>query len=798
MRGAMIGPRWSKVTRDIAERPGRSLLAVIAMAAGVFAFGAMVFKYTILRPVLTNMYGETRPAAATLFTDRVDDAIVDSLRLVAGVAEVEARPVILARARVGDGDWVPAILYVIRDFDRQRMDLFKPNDGAWPPGKGDVLIERSAVAVAGIGRGDALVLRPPGGEERTLRFTGTVHAPGLAPAWMEHVIYGFLPWDSDLRRGGLRESAQVRIRVAEHALDEGHVREVADRVKARLERQGHRVTRVDVPTPGRHPHAAQMDTFLYLVGAFGALSFLLSSVLVASMIHALLAEQVKQVGIMKAIGATDRQIAGLYLGQVALLATGAMAVGIPLALVVGGAYARFSAGILNADVSRAPFPFGALLSVVAVGLLVPLLVAVWPVVRASRITVHRALNDDQGPQPYGSRGSERWLAGMAWLPRPLMLSLRTTFLRRGRLALTVVTLALGGALFTSALNVSGAWTHAVDQDFARRRYDLMVRLAEPQPIDRLSALLAATPGVEHGEYWPGASPYLIGPEGAAGSTVALVGPDPGSRLLDLRLVAGRWLEPGDSAAAVVNHAVLIRNPSLRVGETVGLRLEGRTIELPIVGVAKELSPMAVVYAPRRAVLEATGQSGETARSIRVVTREHTAAGQLAAAREIEQRFQREEIEVAGIQRMQDARKGIHDHLVILMVILTMASGIVVFVGGLGLTSTLTLSVVQRTREIGVLSAIGATPRTISGHVWFEGVVIGLMSWALAIVLAAPVSWGLGVVTGNMFFKAPLDFFMSPGAALLWLGLVLVLASLSSFYPAWRAARLTVREAIAHV
>src|SRR5262245_4133171 len=193
MRRVMTGPRWSKVLRDIGERPGRSALAVIAMAAGVVAFGAMSFKYAILRPVLGTMHSGTRPSSATLITDHVDDALVDSLALVPGVGDVEARPVILARARVGE-DWVPAVLFVIRDFDRQRLDLFKPNDGAWPPGRADVLLERSAVQVARIDRGSDLVLRPPGGDERSLRFAGTVHAPGLAPAWMEHVVYGFLPW----------------------------------------------------------------------------------------------------------------------------------------------------------------------------------------------------------------------------------------------------------------------------------------------------------------------------------------------------------------------------------------------------------------------------------------------------------------------------------------------------------------------------------------------------------------------------------------------------------------------------
>ena len=151
-----------------------------------------------------------------------------------------------------------------------------------------------------------------------------------------------------------------------------------------------------------------------------------------------------------------------------------------------------------------------------------------------------------------------------------------------------------------------------------------------------------------------------------------------------------------------------------------------------------------------------------------------------------------------MQRLLDARQGILDHLVIIFTVLTMASVIVVIVGALGLTSTLTLNVVQRTREIGVLSAIGATPTTISRHVWFEGVAIGVLSWALACGVAAPISAVLEAVVGDIFFKAPLDFYLSWSAAAAWLAIVVVVGSASSFYPAWRAARLTVRQALSEV
>ena len=145
--------------------------------------------------------------------------------------------------------------------------------------------------------------------------------------------------------------------------------------------------------------------------------------------------------------------------------------------------------------------------------------------------------------------------------------------------------------------------------------------------------------------------------------------------------------------------------------------------------------------------------------------------------------------------MLEAKQGILDHLDIIYSILTLASLVVVFVGGLGLATTLTLSVFQRTREIGVMGALGATPRTLATHVWLEGLAIGAMSWLAAVVLTLPVSYALEAACGRIFLNAPLDFHVAPLALAAWFAVVVVLATFSSFHPALRAARLRVRDAI---
>jgi putative ABC transport system permease protein len=789
---SVIAPRWRKVLRDIADRPLRTALAVVAMAAGAFGAGTILTSYSILTRELKTTYSDTHPASAILVLDgAVSDALLDSVRRVSGVSDVEARPIISGRVRVGPDRWVPLLLFVVRNYNDIRIDRFRSDSGACPPSDDELLIERSSLSVAQAAIGDRVPVRTADRGERSLRIAGTVHAAGLAPGWMEHAVSGFVTWNSMLRADARVESEQLRIVVAGDRLDERHIREVANRVSESIRMQGRDVTRIDVPTPGRHPHAAQMDTFLFLLGAFGALAFALSAVLVANMIHALLTEQIRQVGIMKTLGASTGQITALYLGQVSILAVIALCIGVPIGIMAGRAYARFAASMLNATIANATPPLWIIASEIAAGILIPLLVALGPVYRASRISIHEAFSSGIGRRPFGARPFDRWLARMRWLPRPLMLSLRTTFHRGGRLVLTVATLAAGGAAFIAALNVSAAWTRTLDADGRARRFDVQAVFSRSYPSARVAAALASVQEVVHAEYWTEAGATLDE------ANVSLVGPPADSKLLALPLLAGRWLQPDDDSVAVINQAVLLRDPALHLGRDLSMLTHGKRVHWRIAGIVKELNPHPNVYVPPRTILAATGQPRDATRSARIVTRRQDVAGEVAAANAIEQALDRAGIAVAGIQALSDSRKSFSDHLVIIKSALIFAALLVVLVGGLGLTSTLTLNVFERTREIGILSAIGATPRTIARDVVFEGMVMAVLSWCLAVLGAVPITFALDAATGQLFIRSALDFFMSPIAVALWLVLVLILAAVSSFIPARRSARLAVKEALAY-
>jgi putative ABC transport system permease protein len=321
--------------------------------------------------------------------------------------------------------------------------------------------------------------------------------------------------------------------------------------------------------------------------------------------------------------------------------------------------------------------------------------------------------------------------------------------------------------------------------------------------------------VAHAEAWAETAATVVAPPGDGTRTppgVTVLGPERGTRLLSPALLAGRWLRPEDDAAgggaAVVNQALAKRWPALHVGGTLALRANDRTdrtdrtVTLPIVGIVEELVPTLTVYAPPAAVSALIAavpnpRGVASVRSLRIVTAGRDAAAQRAAGRAVEQALVGAGIAVAEVRRMDDLRQALKDHFVIVVSALVLAASLVIVVGGLGLTSALTLDVLERTREIGILGALGATPRAIAGQVVVEGVVLGLLSGGVAVLAAFPITLLLDVVAGRIFVGSPFLFTFSPRAALLWLAVVVALAAASSFPPAWRAARRTVAEALTY-
>ena len=791
-----ISTPWRKALRDLWLNKARTILVILAIAVGVFGLGLVLDSYTILTREMNENYRRTNPASATLYTGPLDDANVQAVDGLPQIAEAEARRMVVGRIQVGPDEWLNIWLYVIDDFDQVRLDRFSPELGQYPPQTGEILLERAALRLVDMKVGDTATVKIPDGEPVDLQMTGTVHAAGLAPAWMEGFAYGFITRETFASLGGEPYLDELKIAVTENPLDKTAIRSTAYEVKAWLEQNGQTVSRIEIPEPGKHPHATQMATLLFLLEAFGLLALGLSGVLTANMISALLAQQIRQIGVMKAVGGRARQVAVIYFGMVLFLGLMGLVAGIPLAVLAGRGYASFAAGMLNFQIFSDTIPFWAFALQAGVGLLIPLAAAAFPILRGSRVTVRQAIND------YGIAGVSTTRLSISDLPstifsRPFLLSLRNTFRRRARLALTLVTLAAGGAGFIVAMNVLASMDSTVAARYDAARYDVQFWFSQPYPAARVEKTIRSLDGVAMVESWGGAKAELVYPDGTLSNRYNLVAP-PSTTLLmtELPVIAGRWLRPDDTNALVVNHAILSKEPGLEVGSQVTLRIGGTEQTWQVVGVVQEIMSLPAAYANQEAFVAATGLSGLT-QSVVVVTDDRAPEAVAEITQRMEGALSAAGLDVSASQQLAQVRKAIEEHLLILASFLVMMSVLVLIVGGLGLASTMSINVLERQREIGVLRAIGASTAAVLRIIVAEGMIIGGLSWGLAVALAWPVSRFVSYTFGMTFFEAPLRFAVSPLGMVLWLGIALLLAALASFYPAWNAAQMTVRQTLAY-
>jgi putative ABC transport system permease protein len=794
----MLRPRWRKVFRDILSQRTRTALVVLSIAVGVFAFGTIMASRIVLSDALRSSFLATNPVSATIVTEAFDDELAAAARNVPGVADAEGSRTIVARIQLGPSSWEDINLYVLPDDGDRRIGIVKPWEGAWPPPDRAVLIERSSIGRAGSAVGGTIRVAIAGEPTRELPIAGLAHDLSLPPAAIVGSVAGYVTADTAAWLGAPADFNQLKIVVSAGRDDADQIRAVADEVARVVERSGRAVLNTDVPTPLQHPAELVLPTMLAILTTLGVLALLISTFLIVNTISAILTQQTRQIGIMKAIGASAGQIAGLYFTMAGSFGLLALALAVPLAAVASFFFTRFIGGQLNIDIVGLTMPPSVILMQAAAALLVPLVAAVAPVRGVVRRPAREALAGATDAPPKASL-LNRLIGRLQGLGRPTLLALRNTFRRRGRLVRTLVALSLGGAVFMSVMTLRASLYTTLDASIASQQYDVEVQLGQLYRAERVAASAAAVPGVTSVESLLRASAFPVRPDGSTGEALSLRALPPDTALFAPELSAGRWLVPGDERAVVLSNNYLAKDPAAQVGDLITLKIGDEERAWRIVGFTKELIPPvspAWAYVPLEAFTAVAGGAGHTD-TLRVATAGHDPASHAAASAALEQRLEADGFSLQQVRSRSEDRAILDDRFQLLTAVLSTMSLLIGAVGGLGLAGTMSINVLERTREIGVMRAIGASDGAVRRIVLSEGLTIAALAWLIGLLVALPMSYLMCIAFGVALLNASLVWtFSLPGVAL-WLLIVLALAAVASLVPARSAVRLTVREVLAY-
>ncbi|MFN2158806.1 MAG: FtsX-like permease family protein [Anaerolineales bacterium] len=797
---------WKKVWFDLWQNKLRTLLVVLSIAAGVFAVGTTFGLIEQLIPTMDASHRSTSPSHATMMLGQpVDRDTILNLKKIPGVLEIEPLNELEIRYKVkAEEDWRQGNLVMRADYSDQDFDVIQLKGGSWPEEK-SLSIERMHSPYYGIGIGDQVIIEVDD-KEHLYPISGLIRHPFVPPPAMWDLAF-FFSGEQVMESFGIPPGRFNELKFQVVPYSPQHVREVASDIKRELAKQGISVSATLYQDPETHWGRAFIDGTVLVLQVLAVLSMLLSVVLVLNTFTAVITQQTNQIGIIKAIGGSRNTIIRVYLVGVFILGLLALFVALPLGSWASFQMSRWMLGMYNIEYERFLTGGNALLFQVFAALAVPLIAALVPVLSGAAITVREAIASYGVGGDYSAGLMDRFIerVGRGMLRPSTIIAITNTFRRKWRLVLTQLVLVISGVMFLMVMGLSSSMKRTLDVEFERREHDFILYFDQLMRIDRITEAASRLDNVQDTGMWL-ALPATILHGGQrrldAGMGSQLQGIPVENPMIKPMVVEGRWLMPGDQRAVVMN-ADTAEDEGIQVGDTLTLDMGDLGEEnWMVVGIYRTFMMFGsefnydVIYAPQEAVFDASKKHGH-ANMLLVRTRERGETAIDRTVADLEDLLREKNMPADLRETMPDTRRIIESGYNIVVAMILFLAVIMAVVGGIGLMGALSIGVIERTREIGVMRALGALSGTILGMFVLEGLVQGVLSWMVAVPISLLATPWMAAALGETIFNTELVYRFNYSAVLIWLGVVILVSILASIIPAYRAAQVNVRQSLTY-
>jgi putative ABC transport system permease protein len=667
------------------------------------------------------------------------------------------------------------------------------------PGPGEVLADAANGRATGfsVPNGGTIHVRAASGRLVTLRVSGTginlAATPG-ANSSSTPVFYGTLATVEALR--GVHGVSYLGFRLTADT-PAAQSRVIAE-VRAYLTAQTGAdpitslpVTRAATQWPGQ----AGFNHLMALLYIITILAFLSALFLIAATMNTLIAEQASEIAILRTLGGRRRQIAGITLRTAAMLGGAGAILGTVIGIVIAYLLARYFAEKFI-DV---PFGFGIAIGVVVASLVLGPVLAVAASLPALRRALRRPVAEtlaDKGTSGFGAGWLDRLAArsgllSAAGVPGSLRMGVRNVLRQKRRSVAAIAQVAVATGLAISFLALGQSVTAVISQTIGELRFSFAVGMAPTsgaRPFGGQALAIAdSTPGVTGAEPVETSSVLYNGQAYVAWGLSA-------HPLYTYRLTAGHWLTSADTAAdarALITPVVLgpsvARAVRARVGQVLTLTMAAGPAKVRVIGIdTGQPNNGGTVYFPLPALERLDGGPG-TSDSIWISTAssEHAAIDQATAAAAAR-------LAAAGYAvsstKLYVTKAQITASDASILAIVEILGLLVVAIMLMGLVSALSMGVIERTREVGILRCVGARARNIRRIFSVEAVVLAVIGWVFGVLLGWLIYEGLlALVIHNVAITLPQEFL--PVIPLVTLVGVIVLTLVVIRGPLRRATRI---------
>ena len=800
-----MGVIYAKIWSDLWHHKARTLQVVLIIAMGAAGIGLVLGARNLITEGVAKAWLSTKPPMIKISVNpAMEDDEVLALEKIEGAAQAEGLLNTTVEWRLQPGDeWQVANLSARDDYTHQKMGLEQLVSGRWPH-KDNFAVGDGFDAAFDVYEGNEIYIRIDD-KERVVKIDGALYGGGLPPTvsgrlqlYATRQRFGELTGEPNFNVVQTRDTAYDPAAQAwTDLLIQNHLKKLEIDSAGLNGPAGDRVS-----NPVVHPAQTILDAVFLMMGLIGAAAMILGLFLIYNAIDAILTQQTSQIGVMKAIGGKTGQMFWSYLALIFAYAALAFIVSMPLAAIGAWYIYLFFANLFNFAPAAFTIDPTSILVQVGIVLFAPLVAALLPISTGVRITVREAIST------YGLQGGTGWLerlvAQIKRVPYIVLLIIGNAFRNKKRVTLTQITLVGSGMVFMVIIGVGDSTTYTfTDKLKSIHQYQATLKFEDLERIERIEQIARQDPSIQAVEIWY-AGKGDMRPASQAEASVfdkkaTLVGVPTSTTIYTPDIRAGRWLVPTDTNAVVL-HVALANEIGVAVDDWITLDDDlGRESRWQVVGLLFDPMSDNLAFTPMAPLQTEIGHVNK-ANTVWLKTRQTDQDSVNATVKNLQMLFDARNMTVDSSSLFGDFtvddisadQLGRYDTIILLLAGMAV---LIAVVGGVGLSGMLSLSVLERRREIGVMRAIGASSGVILRLFIGEGLLLGFLSWLIALPLSIPAAYYTATQGLALALDAEIIYQFTLLGPLYWLAIITVLAVLASWYPARDATQISVQESL---
>jgi len=785
-----------KSWRDLSRRKARTIFTIITIALGIGGLGMFAVPPLMDQAMsheleTSNMYD----VQVTVNDVNISSTHFQELLQIYNVKAVETRAIHYGRIYIGERR-NDALFVGVDDFSNQQVDRISKKSGEFP-GPGELLSDKgnriNNVHSSEIGS-EVRVINSSGSEEK-LKISGearnivytTRTGEGIA------VYYGSIQTVRGL--GNLSGYNSISFDLVD--TDKEVVEATIVDIRTYLSTNTSVVAFKNLPQIRAEGEWPGKEGFENTGQMFYMLTYLIlfcSLFLISNTMHTIISEQRKEIAQMKTIGASRTQVIRSYLTTSGIMGGIGSIIGALFGIGLVYFMLTWLSTIFGADpVSVVHVP--TILISIGVGIVITLIASLPALWGALRVTVLDGLQDTGISSNYGTSTIDKILMKASALPTPMQMGMRNIARKKKRSISTILQVALAVGTFLGLIAIGYSMNVFIDKEFENIDYDIAAigQAESGTPINEsLRTELEKIEGIERVE------PFIYTQLKIEDRDVIAYGYNHNTSMyrFEKSIHKGRWFtetEQESNAQVIVLGKSLGRKEGIEISDKISVNTATGSFEFEVIGIdiSQENAGM-IAFVPLSAIQNILLWN-DTVSGFLFITDSNDHDHIDTAATDIEDAMLDRGIvvnnRVAYVWENM-FRRGNNE----VSNMLNIVGGVIVLITLIGLMSTITMSILERTKEIGMLRCIGATSRKVRLMFNTEGITTAVAGWLVGI----PLGYGIGLYINNIFYDlmgVEMTLFYPVNNILISLAVVIIMTLLVMQGPLWRATHIKPGDAL---